>query len=192
MKKLLKVAAALLLAAVTFTACNSDSDTNYTALLLAKNSSNTTVDYTQNFIRGFWKYTIEANGKSETKYLFYTEAKDSDKRAKLSSYTEGQIYPEGLVLIGNSTQYWNIAATTIEKEYVTTVRNQEAFTWETLYKNSLNGINKFEKVTKKSELPSWCTVNHDDSDGVHLCYIHDIVKEDENFKNTSSIDWYGW
>lgn len=103
MKKLLKVAAALLLAAVTFTACNSDSDTNYTALLLAKNSNKPTVDYTQNFIRGFWKYTIEANGTSETEYFFYTEAKDSDKI--VFSPSAGEEYPEGLVLVGNATQY---------------------------------------------------------------------------------------
>lgn len=189
MKKLLKVAAALLLAAVTFTACNSDSDTDYTALLLAKNSSNTTVDYTQNFIRGFWKYTIEANGTSETKYFYYTEAKDSDTIAYETTGREK--YPEGLVLVGNSTQYWNYCASSSEKTYVTSVRNSQAFTWETLYKNTLNGINKFEKVTSKSELPSWCTVNHHFDDG-YSCEIYKLVKKDENFKNISESSWYNY
>lgn len=189
MKKLLKVAAALLLAAVTFTACNSDSDTNYTALLLAKNSSNTTVDYTQNFIRGFWKYTIEANGKSETKYLFYTEAKDSDEIAFTT--TANEKYLKGLVLVGNATQYWNSGANASEKAYVTTVRNSKSFDWETLYKNSLNGINKFEKVTAKSELPSWCTVNHLDDKG-YACEIYKLVKEDKNLKNISESSWYNY
>lgn len=189
MKKLLKVAAALLLAAVTFTACNSDSDTNYTALLLAKNSNKPTVDYTQNFIRGFWKYTIEANGTSETEYFFYTEAKDSDKIA----FTTGcnYKYPEGLVLVGNATQYWNYAANSSEKEYVTTVRDSQAFTWESLYKNALNGINKFEKVTSKSELPSWYKVNHDDDKG-YSCEIYELVEKDENLKSISEADWYGY
>lgn len=187
MKKLLKVAAALLLAAVTFTACTSDSDTDYTALFLAKNSTNTTVDYTQYFIRGFWKYTIEANGTSETKYFYYTEAKDSDKIAFSPSASEK--YPEGLVLVGNATQYWNYSAISSEKEYVTTVRDSQAFTWESLYKNALNGINKFEKVTSKSELPSWCTVDHQTADG-YSCDIYELVRKDENFKNISYYSWY--
>ena len=157
--------------------------------LLAKNSNKPTVDYTQNFIRGFWKYTIEANGTSETKYFFYTEAKDSNKHAELSSYAEGQIYPEGLVLIGNSTEYWNIAATTIEKEYVTKVRDSQAFTWETLYKNALNGINKFEKVTSKSELPSWCKKDHLNDKG-YSCDIYWLAQKDENLKNISCYSWY--
>lgn len=189
MKKLLKVAAALLLAAVTFTACNSDSDTDYTALLLEKNSNNTTVDYTQNFIRGFWKYTIEANGTSETKYFYYTEAKDSDEIAYTSSCNYK--YPEGLVLYGNSTQYWNYAANSSEKAFVSSVRNQQTFTWETLYKNALNGINKFEKVTAKSELPSWCTQNHDNDKG-YSCEIYELVEKDENLKSISGADWYGY
>ena len=189
MKKLLKVAAALLLAAVTFTACNSDSDTDYTALLLAKNSNNTTVDYTQNFIRGFWKYTIEANGVSETKYFYYTEAKDSDEIAFTT--TANEKYLKGLVLVGNATQYWNSGANASEKAYVTTVRNSKSFTWESLYKNALNGINKFEKVTAKSELPSWCTKNHDDDEG-YACEIYKLVKEDENLKNISESSWYNY
>lgn len=187
MKKLLKVAAALLLAAVTFTACNSDSDTNYTALLLAKNSNKPTVDYTQNFIRGFWKYTIEANGTSETEYFFYTEAQDSDEIAFKTPGNEK--YLKGLVLVGNATQYWNSGANTAEKEYVTKVRDSQAFTWETLYKNALNGINKFEKVTSKSELPSWCKKDHLDDKG-YSCDIYWLALKDENLKNISCYSWY--
>ena len=188
MKKLLKVAAALLLAAVTFTACNSDSDTNYTALLLAKNSNKPTVDYTQNFIRGFWKYTIEANGTSETEYFFYTEAKDSDKI--VFSPSAGEEYPEGLVLVGNATQYWSYGANTAEKEHVTKVRDSQGFTWETLYKNALNGINKFEKVTSKSELPSWCTDTSKCTDDGYAYDIYFLAIKDENFKNISWSSWY--
>ena len=147
MKKLLKVAAALLLAAVTFTACNSDSDTNYTALLLAKNSNKPTVDYTQNFIRGFWKYTIEANGVSETKYFFYTEAKDSDEIAFETSGNEK--YLKGLVLVGNATQYWNSGANTAEKEYVTKVRDSQAFWSDTIKVQCLNCRKRKENGNEK-------------------------------------------
>ena len=93
-------------------------------------------------------------------------------------------------MVGNATQYWSYGANTAEKEYVTKVRDSQGFTWETLYKNALNGINKFEKVTSKSELPSWCTDTSKRTDDGYAYDIYFLAIKDENLKNISWASWY--
>ena len=184
MKKLLMVAAALLLAAVTFTACNSDSDTDYTALLLAKNSSTAKTDYTENFKRGFWKYTITVNGTSDTKYFCFTELKDSNKKPY-----DGLLihYVEGLVFIGNSVQCWAWTASDAEQTYIATVRDSKAFTWEALYNDAVNGLAKFEKVMDKSEFPdAWVNKTWDGFTGVYA-----LSTIDETMPQMTCPEWLG-
>lgn len=184
MKKLFKFAAALLLGAVALTSCSSDSDTDYTALLLAKNSSTAKTDYTENFKRGFWKYTITVNGTSDTKYFYFSALKDSD-----TILTSGDLhsYPEGLCFIGNSVQCWAWTASDNEQSYIATVRDSKAFTWEVLYNDAVKGLAKFEKITKKSEFPdAWVNRVWNGHVGVwELCH------EDEEMEQLNYYEWTG-
>lgn len=184
MKKLFKIAAALILGAIALTSCSSDSDTDYTALLLAKNSSTAKTDYTENFKRGFWKYTITVNGTSETKYFCFTELKDSNKKPY-----DGLLihYVEGLVFIGDSVQCWAWTASDAEQTYIATVRDSKAFTWEALYNDAVKGLAKFEKVMDKSEFPdAWINKTWDGFTGVYA-----LSTIDETMPQMTCPEWLG-
>lgn len=185
MKKLFNFAAALILGAVALTSCSSDSDTDYTALLLAKNNSTAKTDYTENFKRGFWKYTITVNGTSETKYFCFTELKDSNKKPYDGFLIH---YVEGLVFIGNSVQCWAWTASDEEQAYIAAVRDSKAFTWEALYNDAVKGLAKFEKVMDKSEFPdAWVNRMWEGSEGVYW-----LSTIDETMPQMSSPgEWLG-